>query len=314
MKLQRYSKNPILKPTKNWWETKAVFNPGAAVYKDKIYLIYRALGEDNLSRFGLARSPDGLKFTRLNEPILEGVSDNPNERLGIEDVRISKIDDSYYLVYTAASVYSTTEYKDHTWAKSLNHPHVPYRVRISLTTTKDFINFNHHGVLIDDFDSKDAAFLPQKIKGYYFLYHRHLPSIWLSFSRTLKDWQKGQELIRPKERWENEKIGLGSQPLKTDWGWLVFYHGVDRDHTYRLGALLFDHDNPTKLLYRTKVPLLEPERVFEKAGNVKKVVFTCGAIEKKEEFYVYYGAADKVVGLARISKKELLAHLLDKHE
>lgn len=310
MKLIRYSKNPILKPTKNWWEEKAVFNPGATIFRDKIYLLYRAVGDDNLSRLGLAHSQDGLKFTRVDEPLLEGVADSPFERLGIEDPRISKIGDTYYLVYTAASVYPATEVKEHAFARSLNHPLVPYRVRISLITTKNFQTFYHHGVLIDDFDSKDGALLPEKLKGFYFLFHRHLPSIWLSYSTTLKDWRRGKELVRPKESWEKEKIGIGAPPLKTEFGWLIFYHGVDANHTYRLGAMLFDHDNPTQLLKKTREPLLEPQKVFEKEGNVKEVVFTCGAVEKDDKYYLYYGGGDKVIGLAKIGKKQLLHFLL----
>ena len=310
MKLARYSKNPILKPTSNWWESKGVFNPGATLYKDQVYLVYRAWGEDNFSRFGLAKSKDGLKFSRSDEPLLEGEGDNPYERLGIEDVRISQIHDTYYLVYTAASVYPTSYVKEYgEWARSLNRPHVPYRVRISLTTTTDFRSWHHHGVLLSDFDSKDAALFPSVIKGYYFLIHRHVPSIWLSFSHNLRHWQRGHEIMRPQENWERLKIGAGSQPLKTDLGWLVFYHGVDSQHVYRLGAVLLDLENPSQVLKRTREPLFEPTQPYEKEGNVSNVVFTCGVVEKEEEYYLYYGAADTTIGLARVGKKEFLSYL-----
>ncbi len=308
MKLVRIAQNPILKPSKNWWENKGVFNPGVTTYNNKIYLVYRAWGEDNLSRFGLAKSKDGVKFTREKEPLLEGVEENKFERLGIEDVRISQIRNTYYLVYTAASVYPASA-KSSDFGQSLNYPHIPYRIRISLTTTQDFQTFHHHGVIISDFDTKDAGLIPQKIKGYYFLVHRHLPSLWLSHSPNLISWKRGHQIMAPQRRWEISKIGAGSQPLKTDLGWLVFYHGVDQSRVYRLGAALLDLENPSKVLKRTLDPIFEPERKFEKEGNVKNVVFTCGALEKDDHYYIYYGAADKVIGLAKVKKKDLLNYL-----
>lgn len=308
MPLVRIAQNPILKPSANWWESKGVFNPGATLYKDKIYLVYRAWGEDNLSRFGLAKSKDGVEFTRAKEPLLEGVPEDPFERLGIEDVRISCIGDTYYLVYTAASVYPVTS-DNQDWGQSLNHPHIPYRIRVSLTITKNFKDFHHHGVLLSDFDTKDATLIPEKIKGYYFLLHRHLPSLWLSHSTNLNSWKRGHEIMTPARWWEISKIGAGSQPLKTDLGWLIFYHGVDNERIYRLGAVLLDLENPSKVLKRTPDPLLEPERKFEKEGNVKNVVFTCGAVEMGDHYYVYYGAADTVVGAAKVKRKELLNYL-----
>lgn len=310
MKLARSLKNPILLPTKNWWESRGVFNPGVCWYRKEIYLLYRAWGEDNFSRLGLAKSKDGVNFTRSKEPLLEGEATNEFERMGIEDVRISQIDGTYFLVYTGASVYSTEYLKTHgEWARSLNHPLVPYRVRISLTTTKNFKDFRHYGGVTTDFDSKDACLIPERIKGYYFLVHRHLPCIWLSFSTNLSHFQKGHQIMAPERSWEIQKIGAGSQPLKTDLGWLIFYHGVDRNQTYRLGAALLDLDNPSRVLKRTPEPIFEPQRAYEKEGNVRDVVFTCGAVEKGEQYYVYYGAADKVTGLAKISQKELLNHL-----
>lgn len=312
MTLVRYLRNPILKPTANWWEEKGVFNPGATIFKDKIYLLYRAWGADNLSRFGLAVSSDGYKFKRNKDPILEGMGVDQYERLGIEDPRISRIGETYYVVYTAASVYGIESAERNKWAKSLNHPYVPYRVRVSLATTTDFETFHHHGVLIDSFDTKDATLLPEKHKGYYFLYHRHVPSIWLSFSHNLTHWQKGREIVRPKENWERQRIGIGSQPIWTEKGWLFFYHGVDMSKTYRLGALLIDLDNPSQVIARTKKPIFEPLQAYEKDGNVSQVVFTCGAVEKDDDYLVYYGAADKSIGVAKIAKNDLFSLLLDR--
>jgi len=119
MQLTRFAHNPILAPTESWWEIKATFNPGVALFAGKVHLLYRAIGGDNLSRFGLALSSNGIDFERLTDPIFESETANPDERLGVEDARITKIDDTYYVVYTAASVYPAIGFSEKNLAPSL---------------------------------------------------------------------------------------------------------------------------------------------------------------------------------------------------
>lgn len=304
MKLSRFEVNPILSPSKNWWEINATFNPAATMFGEEIYLLYRALGGDGLSRFGLAVSNDGKNFKRFLEPILEGSVENPYERLGIEDARIAKIEDTYYIVYTAASVYSSKNYQEQKFAPSLSHP-APWRVRPSLITTKDFRNFVRHGILLDK-DTKDATLFPEKVDGKFALLHRVYPHVYLTFSEDLKSWENESILFSPRiDFWDSERVGAGAAPIKTDKGWLLFYHGTDKDHKYSLGVVLLDRHNPRKVIYRSAEPILSPELPYEKVGLTPNVVFTCGAVEKEDKFLIYYGAADKVICLASLDKTEI---------
>jgi predicted GH43/DUF377 family glycosyl hydrolase len=308
MKLIRYTGNPILTPTSNWWETAATFNPGATIYQGKVVLLYRAIGGDGLSRFGLAESGDGFNFQRFEDPVLEGELTNPYERLGVEDPRIVQIEETYYITFTAASVYEAWVYQQQKHAPSLSH-HAPWRIRPTLVTTKDFKAFKRQGILLET-DTKNATLFPEKISGQYCLVHRIYPNMYLTFSPALKDWRVGQILISPREGfWDSERVGLGAQPIKTEKGWLLFYHGTNKDRVYRLGLLLLDLKDPAKVLYRSDRPILEPQETYEKEGLTPNVVFTCGAVEKDGQYLVYYGAADKVIGLATIGKEKLLAYL-----
>ncbi len=305
MKLERFKENPIISPSKNWWEVQATFNPAAAIYQDKILLLYRALGGDSLSRFGLAESVDGREFKRFSNLVFEGDTKNEFERLGVEDPRITLIEQTYCIVYTAASVYPAEKYIKGNYAVSANHP-APWRIRPSLLTTKDFQTFDRKGILLDS-DTKDACLFPEKINGKYALLHRIYPNMYLTYSEDLKNWAENQAILSPRANfWDSERVGGGSAPIKTEQGWLIFYHGVDHELVYRLGVLVLDLADPSKLVYRSAEAVLEPEEEYEKIGLTKNVVFTCGAVESKDKFLVYYGAADKVIGGAQISKEKLL--------
>jgi len=308
MKLTRFSGNPVISPSKNWWETKATFNPGVTAFQDKIVLLYRSLGGDSISRFGWAESSDGIHFKRNEDPVFEGEAENPYERLGVEDPRISLIEGTYYICYTAPSVYPASVYHTGKFAPSIERP-APWRVRPSLLTTVDFKTFERKGILID-IDTKDAAFFPEKIAGNWALLHRAYPNLYLAASRDLKNWERQFVLASPRENsWDQERVGAGAPPLKTEKGWLLFYHGTSKNHQYMIGVLILDLADPTKILYRSSEPLLVPETNYEKEGLTPNVVFTCGAIEWQDHYLVYYGAADKVIGLAYIMKEELLNSL-----
>lgn len=304
MKLKRYSHNPILEPSSNWWENVAVYNPGATIFANKIILLYRAVGGDRISRFGLATSEDGFNFKRRPDPIFEADFKDIDERLGIEDPRITKIEDEYLVTYTGTSVYPAKEMSKLTWKRL-----APWKIRTFLTKTKDFVTFTHEELILD-FDTKDTALFPEKISGQYVLFHRVFPDMNIIYSEDLKNWKNSQKILSPiAGSWDGERLGGGSPPFKTDLGWLHFYHGVDKDNNYSIGVLLHDIDHPEKILYRSNEPLLTPQEPWEKAGNFPNVVFSCGAIEKDGDYFVYYGAADKVIGVATINKNELLTKI-----
>ncbi len=286
LKLVRDQRNPILLPKpNNTWESSFIFN-AAVVYdrkEDLFHMVYRAMGPDNVSRIGYAVSKDEVHFARLDKPVFS--PGNTWEEKGVEDPRLTKMDDQYYMVYTAYSRHGT---------------------RVAMASTKNFIRWKRYGIILPDHNDKDAALFPEKVNGRYMLYHRIEPDIWVSFSDDLIHWTDSRIIMSPRPNtWENKKIGLGAPPIKTPYGWLMLYHGVDDDMVYRLGFALFNLTDPTKLIKRTEEPILSPKEDFELYGQVPNVVFSDAMVEYGDDYLIYYGGADNCIALARISKKEV---------
>ncbi len=287
MKLERYQFNPLISPNPmHIWESRFVFNPAVVHDGELFHMIYRAQGDDMVSRMGYAVSVDGIHFNRMENPVFEPAGDD--ELYGVEDPRITFIDGWYYMLYTAYS---------------------PYGTRISMSRTKNFITWERFGVVIPDVDNKDAALFPEKIGGKYAMLHRIHPDIWLAFSEDLIHWENFVKIASPRVgMWDDLKIGAGAPPIKTEYGWLLLYHGVKkaRRPIYRLGFMLLDLEDPTRVLKRSNEPILEPELPLEKFGGVPNVVFSDAMVEFHGEYYVYYGAADNHIALAKIKKREVL--------
>lgn len=301
VKLRRYLKNPILEPNpKNGWESLSVFNPGILYKEGKVLMFYRAIGEyeNYISRVGLAISEDGYNFKRTSDkPLFE--LEEEYEKWSAEDPRVVEIEGTIYITYVVLA------------KKPLSKGQIS---QTALITTTDLKTFKRWGIITPiGVDDRDTTLFPEKIKGNFVMLHRPLVtrSICIAYSKDLKNWYGHQVIIRPRENyWDGYKIGAGAPPLKTPYGWLEIYHGVDENNVYRLGAVLLDLDDPRKVIARSKDPILEPEEIYEIIGDVPNVVFTCGMAEIGDEYFVYYGAADRVVGVATIKKEELLEDLL----
>jgi len=295
IKLKRVSDQPILAPKKeNNWEAAAVFNCAAIYDNGLVHMIYRATDITSngsqgkyINSLGYAVSVDGVNFNRLEYSILK--NDIPQEARGPEDPRIVKIDDTFYMMYTGYGGRFDDDY------------------RISLATSKNLIDWQRHGVMLDE-PNKDASLFPEKIGGKYLMFHRHPPNIWLATSDDLKHWYNHTLVmeILSDSTWENEKIGIGGPPIKTDDGWLLIYHGVSKDHHYSLGLALLDLDDPTKIIARQPEPILEPELDWEVNGYVPNVVFSCGQVVIGGELFVYYGGADTAIGVAKIQTNDII--------
>lgn len=307
MELERYEGNPVLSPTEKWWESRAVFNCAAARLDGSVHVLYRAIGEDGVSRLGYACSRNGLDVVERGEtPAYESAGDEL-ERLGVEDPRITRIEDAYYVTYTGASAYPCGESRP-----NLFRP-VPWRCRVGLLSTRDFKTFQRHGCILPDMDNKDAVLFPEKIGGKYVMLHRIFPNIWIAYSEDLRTWHDHKLVMRVQPgAWDCDRIGAGAPPIKTEYGWLNFYHGVDHRRTYRLGILLLDLNDPSKAVGRSAEPVLSPEMDYERLGLVMNVVFTCGAVEMDDRYYVYYGGADKVIGVATMDRSDLRKVRLEK--
>src|SRR5919199_4798110 len=316
--LERYKKNPILVPNNvNWWESKAVFNCGILFNCDKIHMLYRAIGEYEkyISRSGYASSIDGYNFDRSNETALSPHEEY--EKYGIEDPRIVEIDHQIYVSYVVLSNYVSQRPIAST----------------ALATTTDFSTYKRLGIITSKgSDNKDVVLFPEKLMSrqlsngqdsvftYLFLhrpstwigskYGVDRPSIWLGEGSSLTKFEKHTLLIKPEQQWEMLKVGAGPPPIKTRHGWLLLYHGVDSDHVYRAGAALVDVSDPSKILGRTRHPILEPKEPYEKNGDVNNVVFPTGTCVMDGKLFVYYGAADKVCCVATADLENLLDHVL----
>jgi len=147
-------------------------------------------------------------------------------------------------------------------------------------------------------------------------YFPEKPSMWICYSYDMKKWFNHKLLAEPAYWWEELKIGAGTQPIKTEYGWLLIYHGVsnnDGRKYYRAGAMLLDINNPERIIARTREPVLEPEYDFEINGITNFVVFPEGAIVKDKKLFVYYGCADKYVGVATICLNEFLEWLIEEN-
>lgn len=307
--LARAKENPIIIPTQKYpWKSKATLNPGAIYLDGTVHLIYRAMSEDNTSVLGYARSQDGVHLDYCSpEPVYvprESFEQKrePGGNSGCEDPRLTKIGDKIYMVYTAFD------------GKN------PPRVALTWIFTRDFVKQKwawEKPVLISppDIDDKDACIFPEKIKGKCFIIHRIGDDIDSAFSPTLdfdgKTWIEEYRWIFPRPgMWDSKKIGIAAPPIKTKKGWVLFYHGVSgEDGFYRVGAILLDLADPTKIIARSDEPIFEPEAPYEKEGQIANVVFPCGAVLLEDKFFLYYGGADKVVGVATIGREELFKHL-----
>jgi len=311
MKMERYPGNPVMIPKQeNQWEAKAVFNPAALHLDGKIYLVYRAISEDNTSVMGLAISSDGFTIDeRLDKPIyvprdkleLKGI---PYGNSGCEDPRLTIIEDTIYMLYTAY--------------RGDREP----RVALTSIAKNDFLSRRWKWarpkiISPPGMDDKDAALFPDKINGQYALLHRLGVNIWLDLRDDLDfgsdKWLYGKEIITPEDDIKGTfKVGIAGPPLKTERGWLLLYHGVT-DHNsanYHLTAAMLDLYDPSRVLAVSDTPILEPEMAYEKEGIVSNVVFPCGNILKDELLIVYYGAADRVVGIATMRLNDLLNQIL----
>jgi len=329
MKLKRVSDRPVLCSRRHVrWEKSAVFNPGVFFENGVFHLFYRAIysegarGDANRvydSCIGHARSLDGIHFQCDDKPALHNRVYANGEVYDPQDARVVKIDATYYMVYT--------NWKNH----KIGVPH--YAVSSDLDT------WDERGPLLsfDDWGwNKNALLFPEKIGGEFVAFHRpedprykHLPleqfkyhywsrgpvddpqpvaGIALVRSKDLHSWHDNEPVLYPRPgMWDGRKAGSAAPPIRTNAGWLTVYHGIDENHVYRLGIALLDLDNPTKVLKRQDEPILEPELEWELHGDVPNVVFACGAVLLGPELWVYYGAADTVIGLAIADVTEFLA-------
>jgi beta-1,2-mannobiose phosphorylase / 1,2-beta-oligomannan phosphorylase len=301
MKLSRHPLNPLLKPNPfNDWEALNVFNPSVIVHNGLFHMHYRAQGLDYVSSIGYAVSSDGVHWNRLQKPVLSPSSEL--DARGVEDPRVTRLEGRFYMAYTA-------------YGRKGAYPETgtpPTGIKPMYAVSDNLITWENIGPVVENEDNKDHALFPARIGGKYLTFHRRPPSIWLAFSMDMRHWHDHVEIIRPRPGlWDGKRVGAGGPPIDTEAGWLVLYHGYDDTRVYCMGAALLDRDDPREVLKRPKEPILVPEETWEIKGDVPRVVFGCANPVIDGDVYLYYGGADRVIGLATAPLDELLAWTLE---
>lgn len=246
----------------------------------------------SISHLRVARSRDSIHFEIEDEPAIS--PENIYEIYGIEDARITLIDSTFYISYSAISDLGITA---------------------CLASTKDFSQFQRHGVIFHP-DNKDVEIFPEKINGRYYALHRPSMShfgnmdIWIAESPDLISWGNHRHLAGARaDSWDNGRVGGSAVPFRVKEGWLEIYHGATRDHKYCLGAMLLDAERPWEVIARSDRPIMKPEKDYEVNGFFGNVIFTCGVLYEKETVKLYYGAADTYMCYAEIPIEDIMLSL-----
>jgi predicted GH43/DUF377 family glycosyl hydrolase len=297
MSIKRYEKNPILVKEDVPFPVNSIFNAAPVLYQGQYLLLCRVEMPSGHSSFVLAKSNDGFSF-KVDQKLYLKPEDhgewNDYVSWGIEDPRITEINDEYYILYTGYSKYMPV---------------------VMMAKTRDFDKFEILGAITEP-SNKDAALFPEKINEFYWKVDR--PSaekrrdIWISKSPDLIHWGE-YRFVMEGERgtWEHDKIGNSSVPVRTEEGWLMLYHGVRGfgiSSIYKLGVMLLDIDKPWIVKGKSKSPILAPEYEYERVGDVGNVIFSTGCICHDDgTVNIYYSGADMNICLATSTIDYLLS-------
>jgi predicted GH43/DUF377 family glycosyl hydrolase len=251
-----------------------------------------------ISHLRVVRCGDGRRAAELTG--IRFLPDSHLEEFGVEDPRITAIDDRYYFTYVAVSRHGAAT---------------------ALASTKDFRQFERHGIIFCP-ENKDVVLFPERMDGHYVALHRPntatpfcRPEMWVARSPDLIHWGRHECLVGGGSEWETGRVGAGTPPVRVSGGWLEIYHGNRRPTrpgevgAYATGVLLLDQDNPAKVVRRAAASIFEPTADFERTGFVPDVVFATGIVDAGDSFLIYYGAADSCTAVVEFSKNEVLSAL-----
>jgi predicted GH43/DUF377 family glycosyl hydrolase len=288
---QRLSAAPVIAPRGDGWESAGTFNPAVIRHEGRVVMLYRAQDKDGTSRLGYASSTDGIGFVRRAAPVLSPETDYERGG-GIEDPRLVKFGDTYYLTYTGYNR------KD---------------AQLCLATSKDLVHWDRKGVILPAYKgrwnvgwTKAGAIVPEKIDGRFWMYFLGTAAdktdqMGIAYSSDLLHWTEALDvpvLPRRPGRFDSRVVEPGPPPIVTDVGIVLIYNGADDDLVYRAGIVRFDRADPRRVLSRADIPVFAPETAWEKTGQVPNVVFVEGMVRQGSRWLFYYGGADKYVGVA----------------
>lgn len=335
LNITRCEKNPIVYPGIYSWRKAVVFNPAVIIDNGKFYMLERAAGSvsPNICFFGLLESVNGVDFTHVKDYPVFTAQELGYHNGSVQDPRLVKIGDTFYMTYALRKYPGikglSVDYPEKFLQRSESNETLS-----GIARSKDLVKWEQVAYTSEEgLDDRDHILFPEKIGGKYVLLRRPMswsgpkygvsgPSIWICDSDDLISWSKPKLLAQPEYKWEDGKIGGSTPPIKTDAGWLVLYHGVEsydnfqhkiahRGHAiYRIGFMLLDLNDPSKVLYRTPEAVMEPATYYEKVGLIiPDVIFPCGNVVKDGLLYIYYGCCDTSIALATVKVSELLDYL-----
>ncbi len=294
--LHRWPGNPAITIEDVPFRANTVFNGTPIVTEQGIYLLLRIEGQQGYSFFALARSVDGYHFIIDPVPVMLPIRTGPfsvYETKGIEDPRVTLLEGTCYVVYTAVGHCGP---------------------RIALAKTDNYIDYERLA-LVSEPGNKDGILFPRTVNGRYVRFDRPIGmgcgSLWVSYSPDLIHWGDSQLVMTPRPGyWDEYRIGASVTPIETDQGWLEIYHGVKMTGSgpvYRIGCVLLDLDDPSRVIKRGSRCILSPREDYERIGDVGNVCFACGAvIDNDNQVKVYYGAADTSICVATGNLGQLL--------
>ncbi len=328
VKLVRSIRNPIIEPRAYSWESQAVFNPAVVSSGGRVHLFYRALGEDGISRLGYASSEDGINFDdRLYYPVYSLENAEETKRHwpftsparydtvlyasgggwgGCEDPRAVLIDG---YIYVTLNIFNGWE--------SMRVAVVSIKEENLLNKKWFWQNFSYLSHPGDR--QKNWVLFPEKINGKFVIFHNldkgdptrvfvsYVNKLDTSETPSIKDAPDPQTLPDHIVAWHKRTRSAASPPIKTKDGWLLLYHAMDKDdgNRYKLGAMLLDLKDPSRVLYRSQHPILEPDEWYE--NNWKPgIIYASGAVVKDGKLFVYYGGGDKYIGVASVILSDLI--------
>ena len=300
---ERLSNKPVLKPSSGdsatSWFSFGIFNPTAIKKDGKTILLFRAQDSNHTSRIGYAESDGNLHFTVKPNPVLSPET-TYEKGGGLEDPRLVEIDGTYYLTYTGYNLRDA---------------------QLCLATSRDLIHWERRGVILPAYKgtwntkwTKSGAILPEKVNGKWWMYYlgtrkdsdgKERDYMGLASSNDLLHWKdatKEPVLARRPDAFDSRVMEPGPAPILTKDGILLLYNGADDHLVYGPGWVLFDRNDPRRVIARADHPFILPQLRWEKIGNVPNVIFLEGAVPDKSKLDLtgYYGAADKYIGALRI--------------
>ena len=303
----RISDKPIIAPEGDGFESAGTFNPSVVKHDGKFVMLYRAQDHQGKSSLGYANSQDGVHFVRRPQPVM--VAEAPYETGGgVEDPRLVKIGDTFYLTYTGYN----------NQGGSGMHATGPIHgdAQLCMATSTDLIHWKRQGIIMPAYKgkwnvgwTKSGAIVPERIDGKYWMYYladgeHQMTQMSIAYSDDLLHWTDVLDhpvlASRPK-MFDSQVVEPGPAPVITGNGIFLVYNGADDNNVYRTGWVLFDKKDPTKVVARAEQPIFEPMHDWEKVGQVPNVVFVEGLVRDGKRWLFYYGGADKYVGVASAS-------------